>query len=295
MEYVFVHYLDVREGIDYPPPKLNEKFLEYIRKSFKLKYIKLEDKTTKKILELEDELTSRDYHIRLIDNIDDLGDNIIEKFRGLSYNAKYSLWFFKDLNILEYDILLKVGIDINVTKNGYTLLYFAVSRDNLELVEKLLSLGANVNALTFQGNTPLHYGAEFGNITILKLLLDYDANVNIKNKRGITPIFFSIFKDNNECFDELISFGSDLTITENNHTLLYLALKRKNLYIAYELIKRGADVNEQDKEGNTFLHHIIKGKNYLAIDGLKKYNPDYYIENNQGERPVDILGKIENI
>ena len=52
------------------------------------------------------------------------------------------------------------------------------------MVEKLLELGADVNAQTTNGNTPLHslLKAEQRNIVIL--LLEKGADINAKNEEG---------------------------------------------------------------------------------------------------------------
>ena len=52
---------------------------------------------------------------------------------------------------------------------------------------------------------------------------------------------------------------------ETLETMLMLALKHENYKAMELLIKRGADVNVRDSEGQTILHKIIGYKNSLNV------------------------------
>ncbi|WP_457639682.1 ankyrin repeat domain-containing protein [Persephonella sp.] len=54
----------------------------------------------------------------------------------------------------------------------------AVEKGDLELVKKLISKGANVNAKDKGGNTPLHWVARNGHLEIVKYLISCGANKN---------------------------------------------------------------------------------------------------------------------
>jgi ankyrin repeat protein len=60
----------------------------------------------------------------------------------------------------------------------------------LDIVRKLLYLGADINAVDNDGDTPLHIVVDFGEeyIEVVKLLLDYGADTTIKNNKGKRPI-----------------------------------------------------------------------------------------------------------
>ena len=86
-----------------------------------------------------------------------------------------------------FDILVKAGADPNTPMafgDALFPLHAAVSQKNLMLVEKLLSLGASVNAKTASGQTPLHFAAQTGDEKVAKRLLAGGASKLIENEKG---------------------------------------------------------------------------------------------------------------
>jgi ankyrin repeat protein len=88
--------------------------------------------------------------------------------------------------------------DVNIkgTKNfeDMTPLHFAAGHNNKDMVELLLSRGANVKAKDKNGHTPLHWAANMGcrssiltfRKDVMELLLAHGAEVNAKAKDGET-------------------------------------------------------------------------------------------------------------
>lgn len=57
-----------------------------------------------------------------------------------------------------------------------------------EAIQKLVSLGAHVNAINDMAYTPLHYAAMEGCSSALKRLLRLGADVSLANDEGRTPL-----------------------------------------------------------------------------------------------------------
>jgi ankyrin repeat protein len=63
---------------------------------------------------------------------------------------------------------------------------------SVEIVEKLLAKGADVNAKDpRQGRTPLHNTARRGNCKAAELLIAAGADVSAKDKDGHTPLWYA--------------------------------------------------------------------------------------------------------
>ncbi|CAF5033780.1 unnamed protein product, partial [Rotaria socialis] len=60
----------------------------------------------------------------------------------------------------------------------------AVTQSNTEMVQCLLELNANPDAIDFSGRTPLMHAAESGQVTALELLREADANPTIQDFEG---------------------------------------------------------------------------------------------------------------
>ena len=99
------------------------------------------------------------------------------------------------------EILLSRGADVNFahSKDGYTPLHVAASKDNYEAAEFLLKYGASPNIVDKSGMTPLHYALRHGffggrRISIVELLLEHGAFANIKGNDGLTPYEYVVNK-----------------------------------------------------------------------------------------------------
>lgn len=99
-----------------------------------------------------------------------------------------------------------------VHTDGSSLLMLACINGKFDVVQFLLSLGADVNYVEPQcGYTCLMYACINRHVKIIELLIEYKANVNAKQKEGWTPIMFvMINKNTDDLRNYLISKGADI-------------------------------------------------------------------------------------
>jgi len=84
-------------------------------------------------------------------------------------------------------------------------LMFAAEYASNEVVQTLISAGANVNALNKKGETALMRAAENGELEIVKLLLGAGAKAQLRNKEGETALSMT---SSEEVKQILISYGA---------------------------------------------------------------------------------------
>ena len=85
--------------------------------------------------------------------------------------------------------LLKMGAEINATnKIGDTALYLASERGHLYVVKVLCELGANVNTANLGGWTPLMMASALAHLEIMQVLLDYGADYRPQNNWQSTAL-----------------------------------------------------------------------------------------------------------
>jgi ankyrin repeat protein len=90
------------------------------------------------------------------------------------------------------ELLLTHGADPNVMLAfGVTPLHRAVERNLPYDVELLLANGADPNRKGFNWRTPVHLAVMHGRTEILKILLDYGGDPNAKDQGGRTPMFYA--------------------------------------------------------------------------------------------------------
>ncbi|WP_353274585.1 ankyrin repeat domain-containing protein [Wolbachia endosymbiont (group B) of Hofmannophila pseudospretella] len=119
-------------------------------------------------------------------------------------NKETPLHFFlkkKAMEIPELDDLLKVeSINVNLQNiDGKTPLHLVIEKNNWntlpnvswsreKMVDILIEMKANVNAVDKDKRTPLHWTAGYGRKEIVEALINAEANVNAQDKYGKTPL-----------------------------------------------------------------------------------------------------------
>ena len=99
--------------------------------------------------------------------------------------------------------------------NGITALSSYVWRDRKNAAQKLLELGADVNAQDDDGDAALHGAARNGNVEILGILLDKGADPNLKNKQGGTPLMWAAVFGHEDAARWLIEHGANPSLKDN--------------------------------------------------------------------------------
>ena len=187
------------------------------------------------------------------------------------------------------EILLDRGFDINYKNEIYNAPIFSAYRD-LELMKYLISKGADINSTNDSDQTLLHL---FDNFEIAKYLVDSGINIEMKNDRGETPIFNALRFELNKTNPE----------SENiNDTPLLLLINSK------------ANLNSQNKDGDTILHialralrHLKRRGDYLSkqsskfnyliqiITAIIDAGANYDISNNNGDTQIVLAIHIDDI
>jgi len=148
--------------------------------------------------------------------------------------------------------LVNEGANINEPdSNGYTPLMHAVWSRKTETVKVLINKGADVNAKDKNGYTPLLWAVSYGYSEIAKILLDKGANVNAKANDGSTPYSLAVQANSPE-LKLLMSKDADMKVEDRGHLLLW-AVQASDIEFAKKLIKKGADINTKNPEGETVL------------------------------------------
>lgn len=114
---------------------------------------------------------------------------LIDKGVNLKYNI-YGTALHQAINEQNLDILKILINHININEQdefNWTVLHYAISKNNYEISLFLLENGSNTNIVDSRGFTPLHLASQNGNYQLIVLLLKYGADKYIKNSRNKNP------------------------------------------------------------------------------------------------------------
>ncbi|MBI1669632.1 ankyrin repeat domain-containing protein [Capnocytophaga periodontitidis] len=147
----------------------------------------------------------------------------------------------------------------------------------LELMDWLITQGADINARDEYERTPLHYHAQVNNVEKVALLLEKGADIEAQDKYKNTPLHFAEY--NAEAAQLLIEKGADIKAKDNmGHNVMERMLARlSNGYLvkaakaAEVYLKAGLKPNKFAKEqvtrvGEDFEFH------------RNNFNPEYLEE-----------------
>ena len=91
---------------------------------------------------------------------------------------------------------------------------------DVEKVKEMISKGEDANACDDHGRTVLYYGAGGGSLEIVELLVTHGADVNKAATQwpyiGKTPLYIASQKGYLTIIDYLIRFGADMNKADND-------------------------------------------------------------------------------
>ncbi|KAL7113033.1 hypothetical protein ACP275_04G037900 [Erythranthe tilingii] len=100
--------------------------------------------------------------------------------------------------------LINRGADITIANfKGKTSLHYAAEQDNKELMQMLLSKGADIESNSVNG-TPLQCAAACGNVESVRLRLGHGANPNLVSSISPSPLAIAILSQSYECLELLL-------------------------------------------------------------------------------------------
>ncbi len=195
------------------------------------------------------------------------------------------------------DMILSSLNEMNIKENS-NMIFEAIDAKNLEILKKLVDLGANVNAKNDEGVTVLNYLLDnnypleyietietkelninesraletavlHDDVALAQNLIKHGADVNLltadSEKTKARESYLMILNYNqNEMAKLLLDNGADINyVPEPDKTMLMYAVKTGNETLISYLLENGFSVDQADSDGNTAIMYIA--------DMLEKY------------------------
>jgi len=144
------------------------------------------------------------------------------------------------ISLLEQHVSAKLG-----EPDGTTALHWAVHHDDVDLAQRLIRAGADVNAVNQYQITPMAEASIIGNTVMIETLLKAGADANAKNGDGQTALMGIARTGNVEAARLLLERGADVNAKENwrGQTALMWAVAAGLPEMVKELVAHKADLN----------------------------------------------------
>jgi ankyrin repeat protein len=165
-------------------------------------------------------------------------------------------------------LLLEAGADANTTvAGGETVLMIAARTGKPDCVKALLTHKADVNAKERRGQTAMMWAAAEGHAEVVELLMAAGGDFRTPlAESGFTPLHFAVRQGWPEVVRVLLKAGADVKEAMKPRkptakgprpgtSALILAIENGHFELAVELLKAGADPNDQ-RSGFTPLHQM---------------------------------------
>lgn len=187
--------------------------------------------------------------------LDDAGASPLQAACFLAVLDRDGIDFTKRVEFIER--LLDLGADIDAPGGSYcNALQSACENGDIRLVKVLLDKGADVNVTDGENKDALQYSllADENRLDVMKLLLSNGANVNAQNMRGNafhTACMVGCSKDE---ISLLLEHGVDIHARgEDFGPALHVAVAWGHEWLVRELLRQGVDVNEKNGRDETAL------------------------------------------
>jgi len=171
-------------------------------------------------------------------------------------------------NVEAAQVLLKAGAKVDPKEKfgGQTPLMWASARRHPEMMELLISKGADLNAASTDRNYQRHIQAE--------------GRPKSLDSGGLTPLLYAARENCLACVDVLLKHNVDINLPDpDSVSPLMVAIMNANWDVAKRLIEAGADVNQWDIYGETPL--------FTAV-GL-------HTRRDNGKGPIDPVNKTDGM
>jgi len=194
--------------------------------------------------------------------------------------------------------VVNAGGDVNAqNKLGQTPLMVAIKKRRIEILEYLISLGADLSLTDKDGRSAIDYLFEQKLKNVIESIDDQLYHDLDKILQSDT-LLHSIVKSNSESLMHKICNDDELVIHEKNiygQTALHIACAKWDSNAVDFLINKGAEKNSPDAFGYTpLMYAVIHNKSEIVKTLVNKHNVDIYIRDKHGCKAARYLSAESN-
>ena len=155
----------------------------------------------------------------------------------------------RENKLADVEFLIENGANVNPETKHWTHipLQMAIFEGHKQIVETLISKGAETNIQDYDGYFPIHRAVINNQVEIVEMLLKNGADIESRCSYSFrTPIFYAVRKAN----------------------------KKPNIDIVKTLLRYGAKIDQPNRYGTTPIHEVIFDNQKLVMEIFLKTSPN---------------------
>jgi hypothetical protein len=167
-------------------------------------------------------------------------------------------------------------------------------------VVRVIEMGAPLNYKDTYGNTPLMWAVIKRNADMVELLLKGGADVNAQNNSGNTVIMEAARDPHRTAIAGVLIDHGKVKLkhqTNSGFSCLMIAAQNNNVpfmeMLAEKQVVYQLDLNAQDKEGFTAMHHAAFARKLDSMQHLVRFGASVEVGDNKGRLVAHLLPRPE--
>ncbi|XP_023695003.2 kinase D-interacting substrate of 220 kDa isoform X2 [Paramormyrops kingsleyae] len=189
--------------------------------------------------------------------------------------------------------LISRGANINLDDvDGWTALISAAKEGHVEVVRELLEHKANLEQRDMGGWSALMWSAYKGRLEASRLLLEKGASPNITGQYSVYPIIWAAGRGHHEVVHLLLRHEAKVNCSDKYGTTpLIWAARKGHFDCVMHLLENGADVDQEGANSMTALIVAVRGGYTDVVKELLKRNPNVNMKDKDGNTALMISSK----
>jgi ankyrin repeat protein len=219
------------------------------------------------------------------------------KLRGYEFDVPSFFAAADATDVWAVNTFLAAGINPNSTQqNGETVLMRASRRGHIAIMKALLSGGADVNAKDGNGHTALVSAADNRETAVANTLLaDSRVDVNSRSANGAGILAIYVARNREDIVPELLKRGAQVDVQDQEgDAAMHGAALNGNVNLLRLLLEKGANPNIRNKVGGTPLMWAVSYGNSAATQLLLEKGADPAIKDVDGLTAADWAKKTKH-
>lgn len=178
----------------------------------------------------------------------------------------------KRQNLQIMQLILSSNSDINALYEGERPIHVAAQSSQEDFIHLLLSKGVSVNSKNSLGQTPLHVVCSYGFIVPVKILLQERAAPDPWDERDRSAAHYAAIVGHDQILRLLLEAKANIRRRDQTRqTPLHLAAAHGHEAATELLLEADADPNASDFEWKTPLHQVVNSESVKSLGCLLQH------------------------